>query len=155
MIINSYQIGNALNVIRTLGLPGSDELAEAWSNSLRLDSWLAAEQQHNQYVRSWLDAETAWKRMQWALAHQIEYRAAKAGWLKMREKSPNLDGVPTFENLGAGLQDRYARFAEGVIADLGIYDPEAWAYVDPNDAGYLAHWSRKRRTYGTERKDRR
>ena len=134
--MNSYEIRNAINTLRRL-FPGDDDrltdLQQKLDEAERLERWKDAELRYKNYVQSWLDAEKEWHDQQWKLAHQLEYRAAKAGWLRMRELSPRLDGAAEFEQLGHGLQNRYAQFARAVLEDVGLFDFGAWAYEDPGD----------------------
>ena len=133
MKTSAYQIQNAIDVLNRLGLSSREELENELPRLKELERWLEAEANHKQYVETWLRAEQQWHHHQWVVNHLQAFSAAKAGWLKMRDASPRLDGVANFEMLGIGLQQRYARFALGVLESIGITDESAWSYIDPGD----------------------
>lgn len=113
--MNSYQIQSAVKTMRRFGIEPPDALLNLHAEALELEAWLAAEFDYKRAYQSWLDAEKQWNEQQWLLSHSFEHRAAKEGWLRMRELAPRLDGAANFETLSVGLQNRYAQFASGVI----------------------------------------
>ncbi|AAN12733.1 hypothetical protein LITTLEE_86 [Mycobacterium phage LittleE] len=130
MRYTDYAIDNAIQVLQGLGLDVPDELLELRRRALTLQRWLEAEADYKRRVKAWLDAEELWNNQQWALDNVMAYRAAKEGWLRMKEVSPAFDGQDEFEKLGIRLQNRYARFAVGALESIGIFDEDAWTYID-------------------------
>ncbi|QPO16687.1 hypothetical protein SEA_KASHFLOW_79 [Mycobacterium phage KashFlow] len=133
MRYTDYAIDNAIQVLQGLGLDVPDELLELRRRALDLQRWLEAEADYKHRVKAWLDAEELWNNQQWALDNVMAYRAAKAGWLRMKEVNPGLDGQSEFEKLGIRLQNRYARFAAGVLESVGICDEPAWMWIDATE----------------------
>lgn len=130
MRYTDYAIDNAIQVLQGLGLEIPDELLELRLRARDLQRWLEAEKDYKWRLKAWLDAEKLWNDQQWALDNVMAYRAAKAGWLRMKEVNPGLDGQDGFEKLGIRLQNRYARFAVGALESICIFDEDAWAYID-------------------------
>ena len=128
------QVRNALDVFRRLNVSTVEELESRMTYISDVDRWLEAEHRHKANIEEWLRAEAKWTHHQWVSNNLQVYGAAAAGWLKMREVAPRLDGAPNFASLGIGLQQRYARFAAGVLEYIGIDDDGAWAYVDEGEA---------------------
>ncbi|MCG7607175.1 hypothetical protein [Mycobacterium sp. CnD-18-1] len=119
------QIRNAIDVLNRLGFTSRQELEEELPRLQALEAWLRAEYVHKGHVEAWLKAEQKWHHQEWMAQNSQVYQSAKAGWEKMRESSPRLDGVASFDLLGVGLQQRYARFAAGVLESIGVFDDQA------------------------------
>ena len=127
------QVRNAIDIFRRFNASSVEELEGQLAYIQSVERWLEAEDYHNSRIEEWLKAEAKWTHHQWVSDNLQVYGAAAAGWLKMREVSPRLDGAPNFASLGIGLQQRYARFAAGVLEYIGIDDDGAWAYVDEGE----------------------
>lgn len=112
------RIVEAHEVVRKYDLSYEDA-KRAYEDAYSLQRWLTAEREHEFKVARWLEAERRWHLMQHVLANDPTYQAAETGWLKMKEMSPNLDGVNEFSQLSASLQSRYAIFADAVLSSQG------------------------------------
>lgn len=133
MKTSMIQIRNAIDVLNRLGVTSRQELEDELPRLQALEAWLQAEAVHKGHVETWLKAEQKWRHQEWMTQNLQVYQSAKAGWEKMRENSPRLDGVANFAMLGVGLQQRYASFAAGVLESIGVFDDQAWQYIDVED----------------------
>lgn len=95
-----------------------EEAKAQLEGALKLQQWLCAEERHNAEVNRWLEAERKWNLTRHLIENEPTWAAAERGWLKMRELSPNLDGVSEFIQLSPILQARYAAFADAAREDV-------------------------------------
>jgi hypothetical protein len=111
-----------------------EQVTEELETAYEVSSWLLAEATYNQKVATWLQHEKRWHLTQHLIENNPAYRAAEAGWLRMKEFAPALDGVSRFGDLSPILQARYAVFAEAAIRATDRI--EFLNYEDhPNDDG--------------------
>lgn len=93
-----------------------EEVTAKLEAAYQVSAWLRAESHYNSQVTTWLSYENRWRLTQHLIKSSPAYAAAEAGWLKMKELAPALDGVSRFGDLAPVLQARYAVFAEASIA---------------------------------------